>query len=62
MLSTEIEQNKWYQTSDQMSAMQREAVNIAKLGAHLPLLAFLELANAFQQPIYTVHTDKLFKC
>ena len=44
-----------------MSAMQKEAVNIAKLGAHLPLLAFLELANVFQQPIYTVYTGKLFK-
>ena len=51
MLPIENGQNEWYQTNDQMSAIQREAVNIAKPGAHVPLLAFLELANVLQQPI-----------
>ena len=45
MLSIENRQNEWYQTNDQMSAIQREAVNKAKPGAHVPLLAFLGLAN-----------------
>ena len=41
MLSIENGQKEWYRTNtnDQMSAIQGEAVNIAKTGAYVPLQA-----------------------
>ena len=62
MLSIENGQNEWYQTNDQISAILREAINIAKPRAHVPLLAFVGLAIVLQEPIYSVHPDKPFNC
>ena len=62
MLSTANGQNEWYQTNDQMLLIQREAVNIAKPGARVPLLAFLGLDNPYTLYTMTSHltTDSYF--
>ena len=54
-------QDEWYENNNQVAAIQREAVNISKNGTHVPLLAFLGVANVMGQNVFSVYPEIRYK-